>query len=262
MVESVDKAEKERKEWGKKGEKEKSKLKIGVILRGRQREKDIQLMGEHFEVKSFMIPSNVPELIENPAEYLPLDEDFFNVDMIVSYAGHPDINLELIKQAAMHGVGLLIFSGGSKAGSFIQLKREGEKHGVKVIWEEICCATPQLEDEKYSEFFKYFGTPEFEVKVENGKIVEAEVKRTAFCGATRFVAEKIKGLSIEEAPTKAGYFTQIFPCYASRGIEGGIHRAARVHKRAVEKAISKAVEKEERGGNKKLKETREIKKLN
>ncbi len=241
-VENVEKAEGKPDKGGEREIKEeRSKLKIGIILRGRQREKDVQLMAEHFEVRSFKLPSELPEFMENPEEYLKLDRDFFNVDMIVSYAGHPDINLELIKQAAVHGVGLLIFSGGSKAGSFVQLKREGEKRGVKVIWEEICCATPQLEDERYSEFFKYFGTPEFEVKVENGKIVEAKVKRTAFCGATRFVAEKIKGLSIEEAPTKAGYFTQIFPCYASRGIEGGIHRAARVHKRAVEKAIEKAI---------------------
>jgi len=219
----------------------KSKLKIGIVLRGREREKDIQLMAEHFEVKSFELPSDLPELIENPEEYLTLGQDFFNVDMIISYAGHPDINLELIRQASEHGIRLLIFSGGSKAGSAVQLKREGEKRGVRVIWEEICCATPQVEDERFSEFFMRFGAPELEVEIENGKIVDVKVKRTAFCGATRFVAEKIKGLPIEEAPTKAGYFTQIFPCYASRGIEGGIHRAARVHKRAVEKAISRAI---------------------
>ena len=214
------------------------KLKVGIILRGKEREKDVELMAEHFDVKSFMLPQ-LPELIDEPETYLP-DDDFYNVDMIVSYAAHPDINLGLIRKASQHGVGLIIFSGGSKAGSPVQLKKEAEKLGIRVIWEEICCATPQIEG--YSEFFKYFGAPEFEVKVENGKVVDVKVKRTAFCGASFFVAEKIKGLSIEEAPTKAGYFTQIFPCYATRGIEGGIHRAARVHKRAIEKAIEKALE--------------------
>ena len=73
-----------------------------------------------------------------------------------------------------------------------------------------------------------------------------QVKRSAFCGASFFVAEKIKGLPIDEAPIKAGYFTQIFPCYATRGVEGGIHRAARVHKRAVEKAIERALKERKR----------------
>jgi hypothetical protein len=163
--------------------------------------------------------------------------------MIISYAAHPDINLGLIKKASQLGVGLIVFSGGKKAGSIIQLKREAEKLGIKVIWEEICCATPKIEG-KYSEFFEYFGTPELEVEVEGNKLVDARVKRTAFCGATFFVAEKIKGLSVDEAPVKAGYYTQIFPCYATRGVEGGIHKAARVHKRAVEKAIERAVARE------------------
>jgi hypothetical protein len=217
------------------------KLRIGVVLRSSTREKDIDLMKRHFLVKKLKIPEELPELIEEPEKYLPVDDDFFDVDMIVSYASHPDINLELIKMAGKRGVKLIIFSGGAKAGSYIQLKEEGEKYRVRVLWEEICCATPKLEDDRFSEFFEYFGTPEFEVRVEDGKIVDAKVKRGAFCGATFFVAEKIKGLGIEEAPTKAGYFTQIFPCYATRGVDGGIHRAARVHKRAVEKAIDIAM---------------------
>lgn len=215
---------------------------IGVVLRGRKREKDVELMAKHFEVRSFNLPMDLPELIERAEEYLPSD-DFFEVDMIVSYAAHPDINLGLIEKASHHGVGLIVFSGGKKAGSIVQLKREAEKAGIKVIWEEICCATPKIGG-KYSEFFKYFGTPELEVEIEGNKLVDAWVKRSAFCGATFFVAEKIKGLSVDEAPVKAGYYTQIFPCYATRGIEGGIHKAARVHKRAVEKAIKRAIAKE------------------
>jgi hypothetical protein len=227
-------------------------LKVGVVLRAKEREKDVELMAEHFEVKSFNLPPNLPELIEEPERYLPPDE-FYEVDLIVSYAIHPDINLGLIKKASEHGVGLIIFSGGSKAGSPIQLKKEAEKLGIRVIWEEICCATPKINE--YSEFFEYFGTPEFEVEVKGGKIVNAKVRRSAFCGASFFVAEKIKGLSIEEAPTKAGYFTQIFPCYATRGIEGGIHRAARVHKKAMERAIERAlrVDGENEDGNRRTK---------
>jgi len=215
-------------------------MKLGVVTRKGKRREDIRMFSQFFEVKVYEIPENLPELIDKPNKVLRLPEDF-DVDMIVSFAAHPDINLELIKQAAEKGIGLIVVSGGAKGGAYKQLKEEGEKRGVRVVWEEICCATPKVEDERVREFFEHFGSPEMEVVVEDGRIKDARVKRSAFCGATYFVAEKIKGLSVEEAPTKAGYYTQIFPCLAPRGHEGGIHKAARAHKRAVEKAIEKAL---------------------
>ena len=215
-------------------------MKLGVVTRRGKRREDIEMFSKFFDVIVYELPEELPDLIENPSEYLKLPDDF-KPDMIVSLAVHPDINLELIKVAAKKDVGLIILSGGAKSGSYIQLKKEGEKHGVRVIWEEICCATPKIDDEKYSEFFKRFGAPEVEVEIENGKIKKVNVLRSAFCGATYFVAKKIEGLDIKDAPTKAGYYTQIYPCMASRGIEGGIHKAAKAHKIAVEKAIKKAL---------------------
>ena len=215
-------------------------MKLGVVARKGKRREDIRMFSQFFDVRVYEIPEELPELIDEPEKFLRLPEDF-DVDMIVSFAAHPDINLELIKQAAERGIGLIIVSGGAKGGAFRQLREEGEKRGVRVVWEEICCATPKVDDERYAEFFEHFGSPELEVEVEDGKIRDVKVKRAAFCGATYYVAEKIKGLSVEEAPTKAGYYTQIFPCLASRGHEGGIHKAARAHKRAVEKAIEKVL---------------------
>jgi len=41
--------------------------------------------------------------------------------------------------------------------------------------------------------------------------------------------------SIEEAPAYAGLLVQQYPCRAVRGTAGGIHKAAQLHKKAVEK---------------------------
>lgn len=213
-------------------------MRLGVVTRKGKRREDIKMFSQFFDVVVYEIPEELPELIDNPEEFLKLPEEF-EADMIVSFAAHPDINLELIKQAAERRIGLVVISGGAASGAYRQLKEEGERRGVKVVWEEICCATPKIEDERTKEFFEHFGTPEIEIEIEGGKIKDVKVKRSAFCGATYFVADKIKGLDIDEAPTKAGYYTQIFPCLASRGHEGGIHKAARAHKRAVEKAIEK-----------------------
>jgi len=215
-------------------------MRLGVVVRKGERQDDIRMFSKFFEVAVYELPKDLPELIDEPERYLILPEEF-DVDMVVSFASHPDINLELIKQAAERKIGLVIISGGARGGAYRQLKEEGERRGVKVIWEEICCATPKIEDERYAEFFEHFGSPEVEVEVEDGKIKDVKVLRSAFCGATYYVAEKLKGVSVEEAPTKAGYYTQIFPCLAPRGFEGGIHKAARAHKRAVEKALEKSL---------------------
>lgn len=210
-------------------------MKIGVVYRKGHREREIELFSKFFEVERYELPSNLPDLIENPSNYLRLPEN--TPKLIISFANHADINLELIKEASTRGTRLIVISGGAKAGSYKQLKLEGEKRGVKVIWEEICCTTPKVENHQ---FFEHFGTPEFEVKIEADSIKEVRVIRSAFCGASYFVAEKLIGEKISEAPSKAGYFAQIFPCLASRGPEGGIHKAAFAHKKAIEKAIKKA----------------------
>ncbi len=214
-------------------------MRVGVIKRKGRREEDVELFSRFFDVVVAEIPADLPEFIEDPSSYLNFPN--FRADMIVSFAKHPDINLEIVRRAKEFGARIVVISGGSDAGSYVQLKEEGEKSGVRVIWEEICCATPKIDDECCREFFDRFGAPELEVKVKSGIVEDVKVTRSAFCGATYFVAEKIKGLSIDEAPSKAGYFTQIYPCLASRGLEGGIHRAARAHKSAVEKAIERAL---------------------
>ncbi len=211
-------------------------MRVGVIVRRGSRRREIELFSKFFDVQIYEVPEELPELIENPEDYLKLPADF-RPDILISFANHPDINLELIRLAAERGVGLVIFSG-RESGSYAQLKAEAKKLGVRIIWEEICCATPSVEG--FEEFFNRFGSPEVEVEIEGDRIKDVKVRRSAFCGATYFVAEKLKGASVDEAPRLAGYYTQIFPCLAPRGIDGGIHKAARTHKRAVEKAIERA----------------------
>jgi len=212
-------------------------MQVGVVVRKGKNRRAIELFSKFFEVKVYEIQRDLPALVENPKDYLNLPNDF-KPDLIVSYLLHPDLNLELIRQASERGVKLVVISGGAKGGSYKQLRDEGEKVGVRILWDEICCAIPKLEGYP---FFELFGGPEFEIEIENRIIKDVKVKRSSFCGSTYYVAEKIKGLRMEEAPSKAGYYTQIFPCVASRGLTGGIHKAARAHKRAVEKAIERAL---------------------
>ncbi len=214
-------------------------MKVAVILRKKYGKRAADQISKKFQVSSYRIPDELPEIIDDPEEIM-LPDEIFDADIILSYALHPDVNYEIIRRAEGKNVRAVILPGGAKSGSRAQLKELGKKHGIRVIWEDVCCATPYIDDEAVSEFFAEFGLPEFDVIVEDGEIKDVRVKRAAICGSTYFVAESLKGLSIDDAPAKAGYFTQIYPCFASRGIDGKIHQAANIHKRQVEKAIDRA----------------------
>ena len=46
------------------------------------------------------------------------------------------------------------------------------------------------------------------------------------------------GTLVVDAPDNAGFSVQKYPCRAVRGIRGGIHRSAEIHKKAVVDAVA------------------------
>ena len=72
-----------------------------------------------------------------------------------------------------------------------------------------------------AEFARYFGKPEFSIEVDpqSRKIISVDVKRDAVCGCARYVAQKLVGVSVDEAEYEAGMAHHHYPCLASMGID-------------------------------------------
>jgi hypothetical protein len=68
-----------------------------------------------------------------------------------------------------------------------------------------------------SEFAKNFGQPELKIEVdkETGIIKNALTMTDAVCGCTRYVAERIIGMDVNEVEEKAGLLHHYYPCLAS-----------------------------------------------
>lgn len=108
----------------------------------------------------------------------------------------------------------------------------------------ICCALPRKR--KLGEYDRIFGAPEFQVRVNGGKIAEIAVLRGAPCGATWDAAEQTTGVSVEEAAAHIGLRTQ-FHCTADPAgwnvMQGRspVHYAAGLHMAALKKALHRFI---------------------
>ncbi|MCL7413215.1 MAG: DUF166 domain-containing protein [ANME-2 cluster archaeon] len=223
-------------------------LSIGVITRGKYGKRLLDTITSHteFTVSSTPIPSTLPDLIDEPASFvdnLNLDPCVLSSDLVITYSLHPDIAPEMARRAACSGAKAIIIPGGwSNAGDPRELERISERYKTRIVVEDICCEMENDTNPIISEFASMLGRPLLEVQVESGKIREVKVIRGAPCGSTWWMAKQLKGAPVSEAPARGGLLIQQYPCRAMRGVGGGIHRSARLHRQAVEKAIENNLE--------------------
>lgn len=218
-------------------------ISIGVITRGKYGLRLVENIRNHssFKVSSIELPENLPDFIEEPAEFisgLNLDRSFFSNDLIITYIMHPDLTPELIRMAGECGAHAVIIAGGTaNAGGMDELEKISKKYGIHIEIHEICCEIAQSANKTIMEFSAVFGRPKIKVTVENGLLSNIYVIRGAPCGSTWHMAKNLIGTSVKDAPAKGGLLVQQYPCRAVRGTGGGIHKAGKLHKEAVEKAL-------------------------
>lgn len=165
-------------------------------------DKFVRLASEksNLDIKQFKL-RNLPTFIENETI---IPEEAKRADVILDYTRHPEIP-HLLKD-------------------------------VKKIFNRLQVSLPNVTSLTCfcsTDIVDVFGLPRFELEIETGRIIKAKVLTTAPCGATYEVAKKLIGVSIEEAPQKAGLFAQ-FNC---TGKKDTLHCAGKVHFNTVKSAI-------------------------
>ena len=113
-----------------------------------------------------------------------------------------------------------------------QINQEITEMGVIAVFPKTFCTLDEkttgfgddvetYNSEYVASFAAYFGKPKLKIKVDaqNTRIVEVKVERSAPCGSTHCVAEKLVGTLIEEAVPQAGLHAHHYPCLASMGME-------------------------------------------
>jgi hypothetical protein len=184
-------------------------------------------------INQWRAPVFFPLVIDYPEEFIP--PDLPKADLILSFAEHKGV-AELIPDIAKQtGAQAVIAAVDNEnclpRGLARQLRGWLEKM-------DVACATPKplcsLTETDYwvtrrqriehhspliAEFARYYGKPEFSIVVDPDSriITSVEVKRDAVCGCARFVAQKLVGVSADEAEFEAGMAHHHYPCLAAMG---------------------------------------------
>jgi hypothetical protein len=218
-------------------------ISIGVVTRGKYGHRLIKNIKSNskFSISSIELPESLPDFIEYPQEFiegLNPDKKILSSDLVITFTLHPDLTPEIVRLAGENGARAVIIAGSmSKAGGCEELDDLSRKYDMHIEVHEICCEIKKCGNDVIDRFASYFGCPEIEITTKNGLISNVEVIRCAPCGSTQHMATGLIGESVKDAPLHAGLLVQQYPCRAVRGIRGGIHKAAELHKKAVEKSL-------------------------
>ncbi|MEN8098424.1 MAG: DUF166 family protein [Chloroflexota bacterium] len=199
---------------------------------GRRHVDNIRAHGpKEWSIDTWEAPTLLPLIVDYPEEFVP--ESLQPADLLLSFAEHKGVAELLPEVAKITGAQAVIASVDSESwlprGLARQLRGWLEDMGVASATPKPLCS---LDTGEYSvtrreklpvnhpfivEFARYFGKPELDIQVDEttNTVSKAQVKRDAVCGCARYTAEKLVGVSVDEAVEKAGLLHHHYPCLAS-----------------------------------------------
>jgi hypothetical protein len=214
-------------------------MRILAIISGDYGQRHVNNIRAHgpseWSIETWRAPAVLPPIVDYPEDYLP---DYLSpADLILSFAEIKGVAELLPDIARMTGARAVIAPVDNEAwlprGLARQLRRWLGDIGVACVTPKPLCSLTErdygvtrreriaYQDELIAEFAHYFGQPELDIAVdpETRTIVSVDVKRDAVCGCARFVAEKLVGVSADDAEQQAGLLHHHYPCLASMGID-------------------------------------------
>ena len=157
--------------------------------------------GEHI-AGVIEFPAVLPYMIERPEEYLP--ENVPAHDVLIAIHIHEQILLAALEQCKTWGTRAVIvpleasnwLSGATRE----EADRICEENGIEIAFPKPFCNLNPTEGSllaKFREFF-HIGYPSVNLTVENETIKRADVRVSAPCGATYFIARWLVGKTLDD----------------------------------------------------------------
>ena len=216
-----------------------SNMRILAIVSGDYGIRHVENIRAHgpasWRVEMWQAPAAFPLVIDYPEDHLP--DSLPPADLLLSVAEHKGVAELLPDIAQMTGAKAAIAAIDNESwlprGLARQLRGWMEEIGVTCVTPKPLCALGEnhyqlsrrkrvlYEDERISEFARYFGRPDLHLRIDpdTRAIVDVVVLRDAVCGCARYAAERLVGVSVDDAEQQAGLLHHHYPCLASMGVD-------------------------------------------
>ena len=214
-------------------------MRILAIISGEYGQRHVDNIRAHgptdWVVEVWRAPSVLPPVIDYPEDFLP--DTLPPADLILSFGEHPGVAELLPGIVRITGARAVIAAVDSEAwlprGLARQLRGWLQDMGVACVTPKPLCSLTETHysigrgqrieyhDPLIAEFARHFGQPDLRITVDPDSrlITSAEVLRDTVCGCARYVAERLVGVSADDAEEKAGLLHHHYPCLASMGID-------------------------------------------
>jgi hypothetical protein len=202
---------------------------------------------DSWKVSTITLEKDLPDMIDDPAEFLPSDIPKADLLLPMQEEGAAaQLIVDIAKAAQVRGVIAPIDnSDWLPEGMKNQIKRDLDGMGVKSVFPRPFCILDEVGDVLIDQFAKRFGRPRLTLKWENDKISEVDILVDAACGSAKYVAEKLIGVSVDDAVEKAGLLHHHFPCLAAMKVEPDLEDTLmHVSGLQIKKAVDKILEPE------------------
>jgi hypothetical protein len=208
-------------------------MRILVVITGEYGQRHVDNIRAHapddWQIEVWRAPAVLPPVIDYPEDYLP--PSLPPADLVLACGEHRGV-AELIPEVArMTGARAVIAPVDREAwlprGLARQLRGWLADMGVACVTPKPFCSLTEThynvrrhrvayDDPLIAGFARHFGRPDLRITVDpqTRAITAVEVTRDACCGCIRFVAERLVGVSADDAQQEAGLLHHHYPCLA------------------------------------------------
>lgn len=211
-------------------------MKILAVTTGLYGERIANHVREHapakWRVNEWRAPARYPLVIDEPRDFLPPHLE--PADLILALGEHPAIAELIPELCRLTGARAVIAPIDNNAwlpkGLANQLRGWLEEIGAASVFPKPFCSLTETsyslrkqrveyDNPLIAEFARHFGMPRFSVEVADGKISGVAIERASPCGCSRFVADGMPHVPIQDVEFAAGMLHHHYPCLAAMGID-------------------------------------------
>jgi len=193
----------------------------------------------HWSVRVHTVPGPLPVVVDDVDSFLP-QNGLPDADLLVMLPESPGLVQLTPEIASMAAADDVIMPVDSEEwlprGLQNQLTKRLSDRGIEAVYPSPFCALTQHHgySEAIGEFTGFFGRPELAISCDNGVIQEIDVARSAPCGNTYYVADKLVGRDAGSAEEEGPLLHHYYPCLATPSL---IHRSALITQTAIRRAL-------------------------